>query len=87
MKVSTADLTDLLEELHESESAAPLRAVVSVNGDTLDHAELGEISGQLLLRNVHSVLALSEPANEHLMGIMKKSVQEIGRESPQREQV
>lgn len=58
--------TDLLEELHESESAAPLCAVVSVDGDTLDNAKLGEIGGQLLLRYVHSVLALSEPANEHL---------------------
>ena len=37
--------THLLEEFDESESAAPLCAVVSVDGDTLDHTEFCEIGG------------------------------------------
>lgn len=58
--------THLLEELDESEAAAPLRAVVAVDGHALDHAELGEVRRELLLRDVHGVLALSQAADEHL---------------------
>ena len=56
----------LLEELDEREASAPLGAVVAVDGHALDHAELGEVRRELLLGDVHSVLALSQPADEHL---------------------